>query len=444
MKILLLDPYPKNKYRISKDTSGGYGTGNDFGDTLVAKFLKQAIKKNSDWPPLFAAYTFSSIKKNGHEINYKQELPADIDQYNLIIIVSSIVSHETEINVIKNIKKINKDKKIFIIGPFATSNSKLYLKYGVSVILGEPEFFFFQNKNLENFFNQEIILSNQKSTELEHLPYPDWISMGYDLKKINNLFGKNNSVPILGTRGCPFSCFKYCVYPLQQGRKVRQRTPKDIVQEIKFFRKNFNVKMFIFRDPVFSINRKHTVEFCNELINENLKVNFVIETHLKILDTELILLLKKSGLKGVKVGIESYSENILSDVNRYSEKKDLQKTKITELHKNNIMVSAMYIIAFPTDDDESVNDTINYSIKLNTAYSQFSVWTPYPGTPIFAEYENKIISEKLENFTQYQLVYQHEKLTKEKVRKLLGRAYSKYYLRLLWIIQFVKQLYFSK
>ena len=35
--ILILDPYKKTDYRISKDTSGGYGTGNDFGDGVVAK-----------------------------------------------------------------------------------------------------------------------------------------------------------------------------------------------------------------------------------------------------------------------------------------------------------------------------------------------------------------------------------------------------------------------
>ena len=41
----------------------------------------------------------------------------------------------------------------------------------------------------------------------------------------------------------------------------------------------------------------------------------------------------------------------------------------------------MYILGFPTDTDETINKTINYSKKLNTTYAQFSVWTPYPGTP---------------------------------------------------------------
>ena len=46
MKILLLDPQRKVTHRISKDTSGGYGTGNDFGDTIVPNTLKYLMKNS--------------------------------------------------------------------------------------------------------------------------------------------------------------------------------------------------------------------------------------------------------------------------------------------------------------------------------------------------------------------------------------------------------------
>jgi len=44
MRILILDPERNVPYRISKDTSGGYGTGNDFGDTPIPIFLKRTLK----------------------------------------------------------------------------------------------------------------------------------------------------------------------------------------------------------------------------------------------------------------------------------------------------------------------------------------------------------------------------------------------------------------
>ena len=53
-------------------------------------------------------------------------------------------------------------------------------------------------------------------------------------------------------------------------------------------------------------------------------MKFIIETHLRILDTELIKLLKKAGLKGVKVGVESSNPKVLKDANRFTIEKDSQ------------------------------------------------------------------------------------------------------------------------
>jgi radical SAM superfamily enzyme YgiQ (UPF0313 family) len=195
--------------------------------------------------------------------------------------------------------------------------------------------------------------------------------------------------------------------------------------------------MFVFRDPVFSINKKHTLELANELIKRKLKLKFVIETHLKILDSELIKILKKAGLKAVKVGIESADTSVLNDANRFTIEKDEQFKKIRELEENNIQVSAMFILGFPSDTEESINNTINYAKKLNTTYAQFSVWTPYPGTPVYQEYKDKILAKKYEDYDQYNLVYINAKLSETKVREYLERAYEKFYLRFSWAKKFI-------
>ena len=307
--------------------------------------------------------------------------------------------------------------------------------------MGEPEFFFLKNINLENIENNKII-NFEHNYNLDDLPYPDWENVIKN-NKTSMLFGFEKSLPILATRGCPYSCFKYCVYPLQQGRKPRHRDSKKIVDEIEYWNKRFKVKMFIFRDPVFSINKNHTIEFCNELINRKLNIKFVIETHLRILDSDLIKILKKAGLKAVKVGVESGDEEVLKDADRFTIKKDDQLTKIRELEKNNILVSSMFIIGFPTDDGDSIMKTINYAKKLNTTFSQFSVWTPYPGTPVFKEYEDQITANKFEEFDQYNLVFKHKNLNKEIIRKYLSKAYSSYYFRINWLTKYFKSLLLS-
>lgn len=433
MKILILDPERDVSHRISKDTSGGYGTGNDFGDTFIPKFLKQTLKVVHDWPAMFAIYTMSVLKKNGHEVFYSKIIPDNLNSFDLFIIVSSIVCCETECDYIKKISLLK--KKIFVIGPFATNNPSKYVNAGGTVISGEPEFYFLKNKEL--IYNDDKIIKFDHNFDLDDLPYPNWEDK-IKKNKTSILFGTEKSLPILATRGCPYSCFKYCVYPLQQGRKPRQRDPQKIVDEIEYWNKKFKIKTFIFRDPVFSINRKHTIEFCEKLINRNLKVKFIIETHLRILDSELIKILKNAGLKGVKVGVESGDEEVLKDANRFTIKKDAQLEKIRELEKFKILVSSMFIIGFPADDEKSIMKTINYAKKLNTTYSQFSVWTPYPGTPVFKEYEDKILAEKFEEFDQYNLVFKHKIFSQKKIRELLGKSYSMYYGRINWFLKFFK------
>ena len=43
MKFVILDIYPEKKHRLVKDTAGGYGTGNDFGNSFFSKLLNKII-----------------------------------------------------------------------------------------------------------------------------------------------------------------------------------------------------------------------------------------------------------------------------------------------------------------------------------------------------------------------------------------------------------------
>ena len=435
MKILLLDPQRKTNYRISKDTSGGYGTGNDFGNSLIPKILKYLMKKNCDWPPIFAAYTHSVLSKKGHEVVYSKKIPDNYNSFDLFVVITSIVCCETELLAIKSLTE--KNKKVFAIGPFATNMSKVYSEAGATVISGEPEFYFLGKNNFEEDLNKNIVFFKH-NFRVDDLPFPSWDKVVEKFDQVNRLFGNYKSVPFLATRGCPYSCSRYCVYPLQQGKIVRQRSIKNIIDEIEYWKKNFNVKMFIFRDPVFSINRKHTIQFCDELYNKKLNIKFVIETHLRILDSELIQLLIKCGLKAVKVGVESAATNVLKKEGRFTVKKDEQLSKIRELEKNNIQVSAMFIIGFPSDEDSTIRSTIDYAKFLNTTYAQFSIWTPYPGTPVFNEFKDKIIKNDYESFNQYNLVYKHNRFTGDQVKNYLDLAYTKYYLRVSWLYKYLK------
>ena len=139
MKILVLDVYPKRPYRISKDTNGGFGTGNDYGDSLVASTLRWLIARNIDWPPLYAAYTASVLRSKGHDVEYSRD-PARASSADLCLVVSSIVAHETDIDTIRTLHQ--EGRVVGAIGPFASTRPSAYIDAGAFVIAGEPEMFF--------------------------------------------------------------------------------------------------------------------------------------------------------------------------------------------------------------------------------------------------------------------------------------------------------------
>ena len=79
-------------------------------------------------------------------------------------------------------------------------------------------------------------------------------------------------------------------------------------------------------------------------------------------------------------------------------------------------------------------------MKLSNQLVQYSVFTPYPGTPIYKEYEKKIISNKYEDFSQSNLVFKHEKLSKKDLSMMISKSYRDYYLRKDYFFKMLKNL----
>lgn len=122
MKILVLDPYPNQPWRISKDTSGEYGTANRFGAGLVAGLLTRLMSKSVNWPPLHSVYLLGVLRKRGHEVAYSKDWK-DAAGQDLSFVTSSIVAHETELEAVRNVGALG--VRVGAIGPFAKSIARI-------------------------------------------------------------------------------------------------------------------------------------------------------------------------------------------------------------------------------------------------------------------------------------------------------------------------------
>jgi anaerobic magnesium-protoporphyrin IX monomethyl ester cyclase len=427
-KIVFIDVYKESPSRISKDTAGGYGTENDFGIGLMPAILKRLVKFSLYWPNLMFAQLYTEIKKNGDHVDFvkvdvKNKL--DYSKYDYIFICNSIVCFETELNLAKS---IDKSKKIFLCGDIFV-HTNLIIPANFCILTGNYDYLVSHmqssKQTLDEIHNQKI--ANIEVEKNYSLSLPSW-NNDFKGKAKNYLFGYKTYIPYISTRGCPYSCYEYCTYPLSQGKKVKSTDHSIVIKDLIAISKLNSKAHVVFRDPVFSVNKTLTKDLLKKIIFENLNLTFTVELHLNNLDDELIQLMQMAKVKTVKFGIESSDDVVRDGVKRFSIKNSDQKKWIDKLSLCKIKTVAMYILCQPDDTVETVNATIDYAIELGTSYAQFSIFTPYPGTPYYDKNKNNLTESRFEMFNQYNLVYKHSNFTKISAKKYLGRAYTKYYL----------------
>ena len=141
MNFFILDPYTNDNWRLVKDTAGGYGTGNDFGDNFLSKKLNKFVSKMISMPPMYSMYVYSIIKMKNCDVEYSKKFDEEkIKKADYVILTSSIICHETEVENLKKILSLG--KKVFVIGIFGNVMKEKYNLNNTFVVKGEPENFF--------------------------------------------------------------------------------------------------------------------------------------------------------------------------------------------------------------------------------------------------------------------------------------------------------------
>lgn len=432
MKYLFLDIYKKAHYRISKDTAGGYGTANDLGDGIFGRAISNIIKHTVSWPNLFFAQLLEELSMRGHHCRYLKttELLSikNIGDYDAIFICNSIVCFETELNAARFISN-NFNGPIFLCGTVIKFSDEK-LPSNCVILAGNydlmPLNYFSSHKMLSELVQEKGFQGNKNLNNANNLSPIRWGSNGLDIPKNRFLGGKKHLIPYIFSRGCPYSCAEYCTYPTSQGKKVLSPEIEKCLDDLRWIEKLYPGSHVVFRDPVFSINIKVAKELLNAINEARLNLEFSAELHLRNLDDEFIRLASRANFKAFKFGIESAYDFVRKDVKRISVDNDEQYEIISKLKANSIDPIGMFILGQPADDIETCKGTIEYACNLKLKIAQFSIFTPYPGTSFFDLIREDVNTEKFEDFSQFQLVFKHQNLSKIELRALLEQAYFRF------------------
>lgn len=206
---------------------------------------------------------------------------------------------------------------------------------------------------------------------------------GHDQRELKDILDridvKKNFFPVVTARGCTHRCI-FC-YRHQKG--WRQHSVRYVIDMMRYLRDIYNVGVVQFADELTTGNRAWVIDFCETLIREKLGVSFVIlSSRVDTVDEEMLLLLKRAGCLMINYGYESGSDPILKEIRKGANRqKALTAGLLTK--KAGLKNIPEIIIGFPSENDQTVKDTIDFLQKLNTWPISINTPIPFPETVLW-------------------------------------------------------------
>ena len=240
--------------------------------------------------------------------------------------------------------------------------------------------------------NNEVVINNRRNRRksIDEIPYPDWDSFnvkGYhDSRLVGGMYSDGITIPILATRGCPYQC-TYCSSPNMWSPLWLPRDPKLVVDEIEYHVKKFGAKNFPFQDLTAIIKKDWVKAFCEELIKRDLNINWQLPsgTRSEAIDSEVAVLLKKSGMSSMAYAPESGSDETRKMIKKQM-KTDRLLESIDATAKADLNLSVFLVIGFPHDLPKHLEENKNFvEVLAKHGVTDLSIafYMALPGTELF-------------------------------------------------------------
>jgi len=265
--------------------------------------------------------------------------------------------------------------------------------------------------------------------DINILPFPAYHLMPMD--KYHTALGSAKRVPamsIFATRGCPGHC-TFC-YSGTLGKKIRQRSPENIVEEIELLMNKYKIREVSFYDDTFSAFKNNVIMFCELIRKKNIDLTWSCMSRIDYVNEEVLKEMKASGCHQICYGVESADENVLRNIKK---RISLEKAKmaVETTKKAGIDVRLSFMLGNPGDTIESLEKTIKFAIDLDPDLLQFNITTPYPGTEMFAWAKNNgyLKTEDWSKYDLYNCVMELPTVSSQDVERYYKIAYKRFFLR---------------
>lgn len=288
----------------------------------------------------------------------------------------------------------------------------------------------FEDKN-----SKEIVVNPEAPLiqDLDELPFPALNLL--PMKKYRLLDMDTHMTTMITTRGCPMQC-SFCSSAAMHGKKIRERSVENIVDEIEYLKTNYDIDTIAFMDDTFTLKKRKVMAICDEILKRNIEIIWGCTSRVDTLDEKLLKKMKEAGCITIFIGVESADQQQLDNMCKNTTIAKIENAfKIA--HKLKIRTIASVALGMPGDTKEIMNKTVKFVHKLKPNYAIYSLATPYPGTRFYKEaFEKNLI--KIKDWSKYTLItpiLETIDCSLNDMRKIQAKAFMKFYLRPHYIIR---------
>jgi radical SAM superfamily enzyme YgiQ (UPF0313 family) len=315
-----------------------------------------------------------------------------------------------------------------------------------AMIVGEPEDAVLQLAGLESFDQADRIDSltiRRSGTVLAHralgsyagfstMPYPAWDLL--PLERYRLPLENARYLMVETSRGCPYSC-DFCVAPVIQGHKFRERDAVALADEIEEGKKRFGIDHFYLWGDTVTLNAKSFSRFCDELIARKLNVRWFGNGRADNLTSpEFVAKLRASGCWMLSLGIESESDEVRRDMMKKLEREKI-RLAIQNLRTAGIKSFGFFIFGYPGDTPASIARTADYAREIDPDFANFYPAVPYPGTEMYEKCrrDGMLATDDWSKLEYSCYVLRSDGLDEAVVMGAIRRATRRFYLRPSWM-----------
>jgi len=219
-----------------------------------------------------------------------------------------------------------------------------------------------------------------------------------DVRSYHRTIAGEKSLPYITSRGCPYKCSFCGLAKMHKLGKARFEDADSVLSHLIKIKDIYGINRINFQDDIFTLDRKRLYKVLCGI--EKLNLRFRCMGRAGYDTEETYKRLAGAGCEQVAWGIESGSQYILGRMNKDVKVMDNYNV-IQWAAKHGITSRAFFIIGFPGETEETLEETKDFIEWADPDQVFASNFVPYPGTDVAENLKNYGILNISQDLNQY-------------------------------------------